>query len=370
MKDVNAEKAHDTTHGELHAELAGKFDTTAMATDTTLLNPRFYTTDFDEMDRIDVTPVRAEWDVLIAQMKSDPNKGHFKKNADWDHVDWAGMEPHLRAEFIDFLVSSCTAEFSGCVLYKEMKRRGNNPDICELFNYMARDEARHAGFINDALREAGVAVNLGFLTKAKKYTYFRPKFIYYATYLSEKIGYARYITIYRHLEAHPEHRFHPIFKWFREWCNDEFSHGEAFALLMRTDPKLTTTWANKLWIRFFLTAVYSTMWVRDHARKDFHEALGVDIDWYDQEVYRKTSAIARQVFPVELDIDHPRWIPGLRRMNAAMLDMEAGRKTGGLKGRLTNAWGTMRALTAFASLYLIPVKHTTPPASVRLEPAY
>ncbi|MCA3524496.1 MAG: magnesium-protoporphyrin IX monomethyl ester (oxidative) cyclase, partial [Rhodobacter sp.] len=31
-------------------------DTTAMATETTLLNPRFYTTDFDEMDRIDVTP--------------------------------------------------------------------------------------------------------------------------------------------------------------------------------------------------------------------------------------------------------------------------------------------------------------------------
>ncbi|MDO8881807.1 magnesium-protoporphyrin IX monomethyl ester (oxidative) cyclase [Pseudotabrizicola sp.] len=370
MKDASLEKAHDTTHGELHAELAGKFDTTAMATDTTLLNPRFYTTDFDEMDRIDVTPVRAEWDVLIAQMKSDPNKGHFKKNADWDHVDWAGMEPHLRAEFIDFLVSSCTAEFSGCVLYKEMKRRGNNPDICELFNYMARDEARHAGFINDALREAGVAVNLGFLTKAKKYTYFRPKFIYYATYLSEKIGYARYITIYRHLEAHPEQRFHPIFKWFKEWCNDEFSHGEAFALLMRTDPKLTTSFTNKLWIRFFLTAVYSTMWVRDHARKDFHEALGVDIDWYDQEVYRKTSAIARQVFPVELDIDHPRWIPGLRRMNAAMLDMERGAKQGGLKGRATKAWGTLRALTAFVSLYTIPVIHTTPPANVRLEPAY
>jgi magnesium-protoporphyrin IX monomethyl ester (oxidative) cyclase len=353
---------------DLH-EIDAAPDTTAMATETTLLNPRFYTTDFDEMDRIDVTPVREEWDKLIAQMKSDPNKGHFKKTADWDAVDWKAMDPALRVELIDFLVSSCTAEFSGCVLYKEMKRRGSNKDICELFSYMSRDEARHAGFINDALREAGVAVNLGFLTKAKKYTYFRPKFIYYATYLSEKIGYARYITIFRHLEAHPEHRIHPIFKWFREWCNDEFSHGEAFALLMRTDPKLTSG-INKYWIRFFLTAVYSTMWVRDHARVDFHKALGIDIDWYDQEVYRKTSAIARQIFPVEIDIDHPRWLPGLRRMDTAMRDMDRAKKAGGLSGRVAHLAASARALTAFVGLYLIPVKTNTPPASVRMEPVY
>jgi len=365
------ETAHaTTTHGELHAEIAAQFDTNAMATEQTLLNPRFYTTDFDEMDKIDVTPVRTDWDALLGQMKSDPNRGHFKKNEHWDKVDWDGMDPDLRREFIDFLVSSCTAEFSGCVLYKEMKRRGTNQDICELFNYMARDEARHAGFINDALREAGVAVNLGFLTKAKKYTYFRPKFIYYATYLSEKIGYARYITIYRHLEANPDQRFHPIFKWFKEWCNDEFSHGEAFALLMKTDPKLTESYVNKLWIRFFLTAVYSTMWVRDHARPHFHKALGVDIDWYDQEVYRKTSAIARQVFPVELDIDHPAWLPGLRRMDRALRRVDAGRHQGGVGGWWKRTTGMAAAGLTFARLYLIPVKKTVPPASPRLQPAY
>jgi magnesium-protoporphyrin IX monomethyl ester (oxidative) cyclase len=354
-----------------HAEILPEaIDTTAMATETTLLNPRFYTTDFDEMDKIDVTPVRPEWDRLIAQMKSDPNKGHFKKTEAWDKVDWDGMYPPLKREFIDFLVSSCTAEFSGCVLYKEMKRRGSNPDICELFSYMSRDEARHAGFINDALREAGVAVNLGFLTRAKKYTYFRPKFIYYATYLSEKIGYARYITIFRHLEAHPEQRFHPIFKWFREWCNDEFSHGEAFALLMKTDPRLTESFVNKLWIKFFLTAVYSTMWVRDHARPEFHKALGVDIEWYDQEVFRKTSAISLQIFPIEIDIDNPRWIPNLKRMNAAFIAMDAAKKQGGVGGKLRGWIASARAGLAFVNLYTIPVKHHALPASTRMEPTY
>jgi magnesium-protoporphyrin IX monomethyl ester (oxidative) cyclase len=314
--------------------------------------------------------VRGEWDKLIGQMKADPNKGHFKKNEDWDHIDWEGMEPRLKAEFIDFLISSCTAEFSGCVLYKEMKRRGSNKDITELFQLMARDEARHAGFINDALREAGIAVNLGFLTQAKKYTYFRPKFIYYATYLSEKIGYARYITIYRHLEAHPEHRFHPIFKWFCEWCNDEFSHGEAFALLMKTDPKLTESWANRMWIKFFLTAVFSTMWVRDHQRPAFHAALGVDPEWYGQEVFRKTSEISKQVFPMTLDIDHPRWIPTLRRMEAANAQIAAGRKQGGVGGWLKRMAGSAKAGLAFVSLLTIPVEKNAVPASPRLEPAY
>ncbi|NOD91944.1 magnesium-protoporphyrin IX monomethyl ester (oxidative) cyclase [Ruegeria sp. HKCCD4884] len=344
-----------------------------MATETamqnTLLTPRFYTTDFDELDAIDVSSVREDWDGLIAQMLSDPNKGHFKKNEDWDQIDWGGMEPQLKKEFIDFLISSCTAEFSGCVLYKEMKRRGNNKDITQLFQLMARDEARHAGFINDALREAGLRVNLGFLTQKKKYTYFRPKFIYYATYLSEKIGYARYITIFRHLQANPEHRFHPIFKWFEEWCNDEFSHGEAFALLMKTDPKLTSG-VNVLWIKFFLTAVYATMFVRDHQRPAFHEALGVDPDWYAHAVFEKTSELSKQIFPITLDIDDPRWLKNCRALYRANADIAKAKERGGIAGKVAQLWGSLRAGRAFAALYFIPAKKHQVPAQTRLEPCY
>jgi magnesium-protoporphyrin IX monomethyl ester (oxidative) cyclase len=279
------------------------------------------------------------------------------------------MEPQLKKEFLDFLISSCTAEFSGCVLYKEMKRRGSNDDITTLFQLMARDEARHAGFINDALREAGVAVNLGFLTQKKKYTYFRPKFIYYATYLSEKIGYARYITIFRHLEKHPEFRFHPIFKWFEEWCNDEFSHGEAFALLMKTDPKLTSG-INVLWIKFFLTAVYSTMYVRDHQRPAFHKALGVDPDWYAHEVFIKTSALSEQIFPITLDIEHPRWQRGLVRLQKANVDLAQAKKQSGPGAALRRLTSQARAAAAFVSLFTIPAKKHRVPVSTRMEPAY
>jgi magnesium-protoporphyrin IX monomethyl ester (oxidative) cyclase len=274
----------------------------------TLLTPRFYTTDFDEMARMDISPNEDELKAILEEFRADYNRHHFVRDAEfeqsWDHIDG-----ETRRLFVEFLERSCTAEFSGFLLYKELGRRlkDKSPVLAECFNLMSRDEARHAGFLNKALSDFNLALDLGFLTKSRNYTFFKPKFIFYATYLSEKIGYWRYITIYRHLEAHPEDRVYPIFRWFENWCQDENRHGDFFDAIMRSQPQMLNDWKARLWSRFFLLSVFATMYLNDVQRKDFYASIGLDAREYDIYVIEKTNETAGRVFPVILDVEHPEF---------------------------------------------------------------
>jgi magnesium-protoporphyrin IX monomethyl ester (oxidative) cyclase len=342
------------------------------AMQNTLLSPRFYTTDYKAMDRLNVEPIRAEWDRMMAEYEGDNNHDHFQRTPEFAAEvaeRFSQVSPELRKEFLEFLVSSLTSEFSGCILYNEIQKNIQNPDIKQLMRYMARDESRHAGFINQSLKDFGLGMDLGSLKRSKSYTYFKPKYIFYATYLSEKIGYARYIAIYRQLEQHPEKRFHPIFRWFERWCNDEFRHGESFALIMRAQPHLLRG-GNLLWVRFFLLAVYATMYVRDHTRPMLKAAMGLEPTEYDYKVFAITNEITKQVFPISLDIDNPAFRAGMERLFRIQTGLDAAKAQGGLVGMVKQAGWAMAGVAAFARLYVLPVRRHSLPAQVRMAPAW
>lgn len=274
----------------------------------TILTPRFYTTDFEAMAQMDISPNEDELLAILEEFRADYNRHHFVRDAEFEQ-SWEHIDGETRRLFVEFLERSCTAEFSGFLLYKELGRRikDKNPVLAECFTLMSRDEARHAGFLNKAMSDFNLALDLGFLTKNKKYTFFQPKFIFYATYLSEKIGYWRYITIYRHLEAHPEDRIYPIFRFFENWCQDENRHGDFFDAMMKAQPQMLNDWQAKLWSRFFLLSVFATMYLNDIQRSGFYRSIGLDAREYDKYVIQKTNETAARVFPVVLDVEHPKF---------------------------------------------------------------
>jgi magnesium-protoporphyrin IX monomethyl ester (oxidative) cyclase len=280
----------------------------------TLLTPRFYTTDFDAVAQMDLSGQAAEMEAVLAELRADYNRYHFVRDQEFEQC-WDSVNGETRRAFIDFLERSCTSEFSGFLLFKELSRKlkDRNPVLSEAFGLLARDEARHAGFLNKAMADFGLSLDLGYLTKNRTYTFFPPEWVIYTVYLSEKIGYWRYILVYRHLEQHPEHRYYPLFRYFERWCQDENRHGDFFKVLLRSQPQLWNTWQSRLWARFFLLTVFVTHTLTVLERTDFYESIGIDPQDYNQQVISQTNATAGRAFPTILDTDHPEFFPRLDR---------------------------------------------------------
>nr|YP_011007321.1 magnesium-protoporphyrin IX monomethyl ester (oxidative) cyclase [Scytothamnus australis]WAM64750.1 magnesium-protoporphyrin IX monomethyl ester (oxidative) cyclase [Scytothamnus australis] len=299
---------------------------TKTAANESLLTPRFYTTDFEEMANLDIESNRTELEAIIEEFRMDYNQHHFIRDQEFNQ-SWGHFDKQTKSLMTEFLERSCTAEFSGFLLYKELSRnlKTKNPLLAEGFAFMSRDEARHAGFLNKSMSDFNLTLDLGFLTKSRKYTFFSPKFIFYATYLSEKIGYWRYITIYRHLEKNPEYRIYPVFRFFESWCQDENRHGDFFAAILKSQPKLLNTTVARLWCRFFLLTVFATMYLNDIQRSNFYATLGLDTKKFDIHVIKKTNQSSGRLFPVILDVNHPSFFSCLDKCadaNLSLLEIE------------------------------------------------
>lgn len=279
-----------------------------------LLTPRFYTTDFKAIAKMDVSAQEEQLKAMLEEMKADYNSRHFMRDDDFEQ-SWEHIDETTRKAFVNFLERSCTSEFSGFILFKEISRRikNENPFLSQIFGLMARDEARHAGFLNKAMSDFNISLDLGYLTQHRTYTFFKPEWVIYAVYLSEKIGYWRYIIMFRHLEKHPEFQFYPLFKKFENWCQDENRHGDIFNALLRSQSSMWDGWKGRLWARFFLLSVFATHTLTVHERDDFYKAVGLDATEYDRQVTRKTNETAARCFPAILNTEHPEFFPRLER---------------------------------------------------------
>lgn len=277
--------------------------------ESSLFSPKLYTTDFEEIAEMDISLNKHELEAILQEFRVDYNRHHFVRDKEFEQ-SWEHIDGETRQLFVEFLERSCVSEFSGFLLYKELGRRlqKKNPILAECFALMSRDEARHAGFLNKALEDFNSSIQLSSLAKKRKYTFFKPKFIFYATYLSEKIGYWRYITIYRHLESQNNFQFYPIFRFFESWCQDENRHGDFFDAILNSQPHLLNNWKSRLWCRFFLLAVFSVMYFRDVQNPRLYEVLGLNARDYAIHVIEKTNLTAGRVFPVILDVDNPKFI--------------------------------------------------------------
>lgn len=280
----------------------------------TLLTPRFYTTDFDKVAQMDLSGQTTELESVLAELRADYNRHHFVRNAEFEQC-WEHIDGETRRAFIDFLERSCTSEFSGFLLFKELSRKlkDRNPLLSEAFALLARDEARHAGFLNKAMADFGLSLDLGYLTKKRTYTFFPPEWVIYTVFLSEKIGYWRYILVHRHLEQHPEHRIYPLFRYFENWCQDENRHGDFFKALLRSQPNLWNTWQSRLWVRFFLLTVFVTHTLTVLERADFYESIGMDAREYNKQVIHNTNETSKKAFPSILDTHHSEFFPRLEK---------------------------------------------------------
>ena len=96
------------------AELHSPEDAARLAKAETVLTPRFYKTDYAAMDRLDMSPIRSQWDAMMAEYEGDNNHDLFQRGPEFAaevaelSAQWS---PQLKRDFQEFLVSFILAMY-------------------------------------------------------------------------------------------------------------------------------------------------------------------------------------------------------------------------------------------------------------------
>ena len=235
---------------------------------------------------------------------------------------------------------------------------------------MSRDEARHAGFINDALKDAGIGVGPRLLDQVEEVHLLQSK-----VHLLRDVPVRedRLRPLHHHLPAPgaPPREPHPprSSSGFEKWCNDEFRHGEAFALLMHANPGMLKG-TNVYWVRFFLLAVFAHD-VRARPRSaglsqgPRHRPDRIRLRGLQDHFRDRRAKSSRSNWP---STTQP-FAAGLERLREISVGMVAAKSRGGIVGRVKHWRLTAAAGLTFAKIYLLRPKKNKAPASIRLAPA-
>lgn len=273
----------------------------------TLIFPGFYTTSIRKFSNIDALRFQEAFNTAITNLKSDYTKGDYIRderfNQSWDHI-----QGEARELIVKLLEMYCAAEYSGFILYKELsyQLKEANSVLSDGFSLMSRDEARHASFLNKALLDFHIKPGLGFLKKEhRKYIFLPFSWFIYSTYLSERISRCYYITIFEHLESHPEHSIYPLFSFYKSWSEDENRHGDFFGAIIKSQRQFSGGLRAGLVCKFFLLLIFSMTYLKYKSNNELLALLGLDAREYYISTIKKVNNSIRKDLPLVLDVEEP-----------------------------------------------------------------
>jgi magnesium-protoporphyrin IX monomethyl ester (oxidative) cyclase len=291
----------------------------------TLISPGFYTTNIRKFSNIDTLSFQGAFNTAVTNLKNDYNKDKYIRddrfNQSWNHIQGESQEL-----IIKLLEMYCAAEYSGFILYKELsyQLKETNSILSDGFLLMSRDEARHASFLNKALLDFHIKPGLGFLKKEHRQYIFLPfSWFIYSTYLSERISSCYYISVFEHLEAHPEHSIYPLFSFYKSWSEDEDRHGDFFGAIIKSQLQFSNGLRARLVCKFFLLLIFSMTYFKYKSNDKLLALLGLDAREYYVSTIKKVNNSIRKDLPAILNVEDPRFF---ERLDICLLHISENQK--------------------------------------------